>query len=542
MNRFPYRPLVSITLVTSILLAGACDFGSKSSSPQEVSLPAPKVLEPGVEEPTQEERNITRQVESLRRLDAEQPKITPDPRYAVLHVENDNLDFDQSEEQIVVMKLKDNPDAPLRVGVVDFDSVRNQYTMTWSEDTNATIYRTFKLTLADIVGDHNLEIVCAGINTAGERTLDLYRKTLAPNGVGLYYENICSIVADGSIEIQEHERTPAYKLGQKNGISFPIVAFSHDKDSENMMDLVKREYYWKYQENRYILGRTEKIPGEDIEEQQLQELFTQGSSAFESFLNDPWFRLTRSGDDGETTQDIIFFDLDQRQISFYSEEVQEIYDWNTTHRSRIPNSVFISGHNQLVPFIVKDIAVYVTSLDTVTIDVNDSDFQNESYQWDGKYYRVKGGSPFDSVEVDRDTPPFSAEDLSGEFISEEGNSVVFTYPSFVLTRENTVSTGGYILYRIGEDTILEFKILEKNRTLKETLTFSAVYSVEESGNTLVHSLILQAGIIGVNGFVARDIPPTVYQRIEVIEEDEADEGEPPSSEVEGTSPGTASEG
>jgi hypothetical protein len=520
MKRYLY--IFPLILVPLILVAGACDFGSKSPSPQPSPLPSPKVFEPGSEEPTQEERNITRELESLRKADSEQPKVTPDPRYTVFQVENDNLDFDQSEEQILIMKLKDNPEAPLRVGVVDYDSVRNQYGITWSEDTNATIFRTFMLTLADIVGDHTLEIVCSGMNGSGERTLDIYRKTLAPNGVGLYYENICSIVADGSIDIQEHERTPAYRLGQKNGISFPIVAFSHDKESDNLTDLVKQEYYWKYQETRYVLGRTEKIPGEDIEERQLQDLFTQGSSAFESFLNDPWLRLTQSGEDGEASRDIIFFDLDQRQISFYSEEVQEIYEWSTTHRSRIPNSVFISGQNQLVPFIVKDIAVYVTSLDTVTIDVNDSDFQYESYQWDGKYYRVKDGSPFDSAEETGYTTPFSAEDLSGEFISEQGDSVVFDYPSFTLRRKDTVLSGGYILYHIGKDTILEFKVLEKNRTLKETLTYAAEYAVEVSGNTLVRTLVLQPGIIGVNGFVAEEKPALVYQRIEVIDFEEAD--------------------
>ena len=93
-----------------------------------------------------------------------------------------------------------------------------------------------------------------------------------------------------------------------------------------------------------------------------------------------------------------------------------------------------------------------------------------------------------------------------------------------MTRDAAPATGGYILYQIGEDTILEFKILEKNRTLKETLTYAAEYSVEESGNTLVHSLVLRPGIIGVNGFVAEDTQALIYQRIEVLEEEPAEEG------------------
>ena len=157
--------------------------------------------------------------------------------------------------------------------------------------------------------------------------------------------------------------------------------------------------------------------------------------------------------------------------------------------------------------------------------MNDSDFQNDSYQWDGKYYRVKDGSPFDSAEETGHVPSFSAEDLSGEYISEQGDSVVFDYPSFVLKRKDTVFSGGYILYQVGKDTILEFKILEKNRTLKETLTYAAESSVQVSGNTLVHNLVLQPGIIGVHGFVADEEPAFIYQRIEVIDFEETEQAE-----------------
>ncbi len=251
------------------------------------------------------------------------PRIPMDSKDRVLEVLNVNLDLDVTDEQIVVLKNGGNSNTPLRIVVIDFDPIRNIYFKSWESKTNAVNAHDFTLSLKDLVGDHNLEIVLQGTNGNGELAIDIFRKSPSPNGLGLYFENICSIISNGIIEIKEVERSESYQLGQKNGVSFPIVAYNHDPESNNVMDLVKMTYYWKYPKNHYILSSVQNIPGKKIEEKRLKDLFTSGNvKTFEDFLSGPWY-YTKSGKHAE----IISFSPEKKRINIYSQGVDEVYIW-----------------------------------------------------------------------------------------------------------------------------------------------------------------------------------------------------------------------
>ncbi len=217
------------------------------------------------------------------------PKVPLDPGEKLLQVLNVNLDLDITDEQILILKKKGEVEAPITIVVVDFDSVRNSYSRTWESSTGATNIRTFTVTLKDLVGDHNLEIVCQGTNNQRELTLDVFRKAPSPTGLDLYFTAICQIVSDGSIEIQEIERSEGYRRGQKNGPSFPVFSYTQDRESENPLDLIKHSYYWQYQQNRHVHTSLEKLPGRVVEETQLVELFASTQvDSIEKYLAGPW--------------------------------------------------------------------------------------------------------------------------------------------------------------------------------------------------------------------------------------------------------------
>ncbi len=293
---------------------------------------------------------------------------------------NCNLDLDLSEEQILVLRRKEEPDAPLRIAVADYDSVRGGYARTWEGTTGATNLRLFEITLLDLVGDHNQEIVCRGVNAQGELVLDVFRKTPSPTGLGLYFMEICQIVSDGSIEIQEVQRAEGYRLGQKNGPSFPIYAYSRDRASENLLDRIKYTYQWQYQQNRYVLTGEEKMPGIVVEEAQLRELFSDPSvEHFEQYLAGPWLA---SGSRGQ--EEIILFDPELRQIAIYSGQVEEIYEWQTSFRS-FSNRLLILAANESIESVRKRITVEVVALNTIDVSVMGTE------EWDrssGRYLKL----------------------------------------------------------------------------------------------------------------------------------------------------------
>jgi len=513
--------IAGIIIIITIFLTGCID-----AVDEEPAIPVSKEIEIGVNGETDSEVAV-KTVESTKNRKAPhenleiQSRVEIDPRFVLLHTQLQNLDLDQIEERILILKSRDNPNSHIHISVIDFDTVSNRYINAWDGETGAVNVRTFSISFADIVGDHILEIICSGTNEKGERTLDIFRKTLSPEGYGIYYTSICSITADGSIQIKKHERSQAYKLGQKNGLSYPIVAYSRDKSSSNVMDIVKYEYYWKYQENKYVRGRSEKIPGSDIAEQQLQELFTKDTPDFEQFLKDPWFKQSRDRetDPAELPEEMIVFEPDHRQIIFFSGNVQEIYTWESSHRTRIPNSIYISGSNQLVPFIEKRISVFVTAPDTIQIQVSDRDFQSSNFDWDGTYNRLGDSLQKTVISKMKASESKQAVELEGVYTNSKGNSLRFEYPHVTINESDNTMHGLFTVYSL-DSNILEIKLISEARTIVGQRVYKIDQEIDEHGQIRIFTLNLTPGSIGVHGFNPSDREEKLmYQRFEEIKKD-----------------------
>ncbi len=408
--------------------------------------------------------------------------------YRVLQVLDVNLDLDLNDEQIIVLKRKDIQDSHLKVIVVDFDSIRNTYFKSWEAETNAVNAHDFSLSLSDIVGDHNLEIILQGTNEKGELTLDVFRRTTSPNGLGLFFTNICKIVSNGSIEIEELERSESYQLGQKNGISFPIVVYTHDPESKNIMDLLKMTYYWKYPKNSYILSSVEKIPGKVVEEKRLKELFNSKSTkAFENFINGPWYHAEKNKQ-GE----IILFQPAEREINIYSGNVEESYKWIESV-SKIYNRLRIVAQNEFIPSIRKTISVRVRSL--YEIDVS---FQGKD-RWDfssKRYIRLPEKVQREMVGLHRnDFIKLLSVPLKGIYRNDSQKiEVFFNPPYFKWTENGKTESGGFALFSFSRNSktdIIELLFIDGNGMVKKVSSFDFDFEETREGKELKRVLTMK---------------------------------------------------
>ena len=449
------------------------------------------------------------------------PRVGDFPDEMVLQVMNVNLDFDRVDEQITVLKDRKKTKSPIEIAVIDYNNVTNSYEVSWKNKTSAVNIRNFNIAFEDIVGDHNLEIICFGIDEKGNRTLDVFRKTHSPTGVGLYYKSIIHIDSDGTIEIDRKERSQAYKQGQKNGISFPIVSFSQDPESDNMFDLIVREYYWKYQESRYVLGKEEKIPGKKIEEKQLHDLFQQEVDAYEHYLDGLWYK-TLEGDTDDIFNEhyeMIHFNQFQRSISFYEKGLQEVYKWEDSHKTRIPNSFYLNAQNELVPFIRKQISIQVLTIDSIKIFVQDNDFKKSDFKWDGTYVKLSDNVVATLTKSSLTGPVVAPEQLTGTFLSNSGIEISFNFPRFSYQNKDEKKQGGYSVYPIEDTNVLELKAIKRNGLVEDTIIYSIEYEKEVQQNSITHTVILEPGEVTVHGFTSSGEQPLRFERIEFIEDD-----------------------
>jgi hypothetical protein len=432
-------------------------------------------------------------------------KVPVERGESLASVLNCNLDLDVSEEQILVLRRKEEPEAPLRIAVADYDSVRGSYTRSWEGPTSATNLRLFEISLQDLVGDHNQEIVCRGVNGQGELVLDVFRKTPSPTGLGLYFTEICQIASDGSIEIEEVHRADAYRLGQKNGPSYPIHAYSRDKLSANLLDRIKYTYQWQYQQNRYVLTGETRLPGIVVEEAQLRDLFSDPSvEHFEQYIAGPWLA---SGSRGQ--EEIILFDTEARQIAIYSGQVEEIYEWQTSFRS-FSNRLYILAANESIASVRKRITVEVVALNTIEVSVLGTE------EWDrssGRYLKLTDELQNDLLADSAVKSEAAAPQLRGVYRGTEGAEIIFDPPRFTWIEAARQYSGGYAVFRLDRDVLYLKGLDERGLPIGET-AYLLEYAEAMEGTVQVRRLTLTPGRLGVHGAEAISEKKLVFEQRE----------------------------
>ena len=458
-----------------------------------------------------------------------QPKIPIPDDEILLQLINSNIDDDKNDEQILILKKRDSQDAVIKIAVIDFDIVRNRYTIPWESDTGAVNIRSFNISLMDIIGDHKLEIVCTGKNADGWQTIDIFRRTRTSGKPVLYYTSILNIAVNGDITIEEKERESGYLSGEKTGQSFPVTTLMNDTDSDNIFDLIKTSYYWKHQDNKYVEVQRKKIPGQEIEDNQLKELFTQNDDALSDFISGPWSKTSNSGNSDSKTNPVIFFEPETERISFYYEDILEIYSWQDSTRILL-NKISIKGLNILINYITIRIYIYIQSLENIRITVYDSNSQHgvskNNTTWSGEYFRIgkemQNLLAAENTYGNEHTP--EKPDLSGYYQSNTGSELFFDFPLFTMKDTDDSYKGGFSVYSIN-DFILILKITDHSGLVSDTKTFKIDYLETETETEIIRTLYMYPGIVGIYGFKPLSIDFLRFEQIETIEADVIEETE-----------------
>lgn len=318
------------------------------------------------------------------------PKVTLVPNDFLIDLIDTNLDLDSHDEQILIVKDNSTNDSLVRILVADFDNIMNSYSVSWEGITGSDNIRSLTISLKDITGDHNLEIICSGTDLNGKETLNIYRRTLSQGGIVLHFSEILHLIIDGNIEIKQVQRSQSYQTGISDGISFPIVVTTTDKESENILDLIEETYFWRNQEGEYKLISIDKIPGAEIENSKLRELYRSDRNYFRSFLDGPWM-LSSSDNNLSYNNPIVYFDTDKDQVIFSNDDFLEIYLWENSSKT-LSNTLQLTCNNELVPFLDVSIFVRVLDLNTISLRFRDNSIRNnrntENQVWTGNYFKL----------------------------------------------------------------------------------------------------------------------------------------------------------
>jgi hypothetical protein len=423
-------------------------------------------------------------LEARTERDAAVNHINALPNEVILDVATVNLDQDEGDEQVLTIRKTDRSDGRLSIVVADYLVQRRTWIRAYEGETLATKLTTFSIQVKDLLGDHNLNIICTGMNDANEQTATVFRRS--PGSALLVYGPICSIAAD-SIVIDEKERSEGYQLGQTNGESWPLYAFSSDKDSQNILDQVKTVYSWDEKKASYERSAEERIPGAQVERAMISKVLTGSEGDFERFIQGIWFEAGTGPFDAGAR--LLVFDRPGSRITFYSEESQEVFTWSYSNPTRY--GLYVGCQNESVSNLRRLMDVELTGADAITVRVFE-DLQmkvDAEDRWDGTYRKLPASAVESALRAvpGRAPPGFR---LDGVYKSADGVEISFAGSRFVRSSGGRTEKGGFAAYRLGGDVVLELSVLKEDGVLEGRSVYRAVYSEGKSGKVLQRRLVL----------------------------------------------------
>ena len=186
-----------------------------------------------------------------------------------------NVDFDGDslDDQIVAVHKADSPFIFLIVGL--YNSESNSYDRFAEISTEIAKIRTFSYSAIDMTGTHKTALVYQGVKSNSDSVMKIYQYEKKGKRGELIL--IGDFSSDGTIFIQQTERSEAYELSQAKGASYKVWVYSSDKTEENVdstsgVSQIQTEYSWNEEEQKYTQSKQFRITGSRLAAKELARI------------------------------------------------------------------------------------------------------------------------------------------------------------------------------------------------------------------------------------------------------------------------------
>lgn len=361
-----------------------------------------------------------------------------------------DFDGDNLDDQIIAIRKSDSPYVFLIVAI--YIQNTNSYVRNTEIQTGISKVRSFTYAGMDITGTHRATLVFQGIRDDNMTVMELYN--CVGGGENARTELIGKFESDGSIFIQESERSASYELLQSGGSSFPVWVYSSDINRETgLQGQLQTEYKWNASSRRYVWNSERHIERTDLAAEERARILDGNIETFTNFLNGLWYRIANEG--GELRY--LYFDYEAREIIFFYGQAQEVYNWADSNLNR--NGMYLTSFNSKISNMQRRFDIVLSSGNTVEMRISDDvrSLVREASSWDGEYRKISMSSSLDLHKPSDDVETFKNKIENNSWLMDETYDIKFAEYRYTLTSANTFDSGAYTIYKLGDDIVLQFR-------------------------------------------------------------------------------------
>lgn len=358
-----------------------------------------------------------------------------------------DLDGDNLDDEILVARKAGNPYLYLIIGL--YNPQTTLYDRISELKTEITQFKSFSYNGMDVTGDHRTALVYQGFTDDGHAVLQMH--FCSRRGV----VKIGDFKSDGTIFIQQYNRTETYELSQSSGRSFPVWTYASDtREGAGSLSQVQTEYDWDPGLQHYAQIRQVFVAGKNIAAAELAKIQDGTVETFANYLNGLWYKTDNEGDEIR----YIFLDYKNAEVIFLAGDSQEVYNWQNSNLYR--NGIYLSTVNASIENLRRRFDISLTGLDEMRVHVYDDVRMRIGADalWNGSYKKMKSVNDFPSGEQDNSDLDALRERLEDIKVwsAPDGALVSFKNGLYTITSETISESGVYCVSKVADDFAIQF--------------------------------------------------------------------------------------
>ena len=332
--------------------------------------------------------------------------------------------------------------------------------------TSISRIRTFSLSGMDIIGDHCNSLIYQGVADDENYVMQIF--LWEPDEDKIL--KIGDFVSDGTIFIQQTERSDSYQLSLSKGESFSVWVYESEKvidENGNIVsgqNQIQKEYKWNSGSKKYELANEIKVTAGKLAAHELSRIQDGTVETFAAFLDGLWYKTSNE----DNVIRYIYYNYENREIILLQSDVQEVYEWEDSKLRH--NGIYLYTVNSDITNLQRRVDLLLISVDEIKITLYDSIglIIKESSEWDGQYKKMSLQSSFEEP-VDEEKNRYLVE-LEGDTVwnTIDGiNSINLNDSRYTFLFDDMQEEGLYSMMEIGSYNVLALRATSFNTVLNQ---------------------------------------------------------------------------
>ncbi len=394
-----------------------------------------------------------------------------------------DINSDGYDDEVVLIRKVNSQNLWLVPAIINPET--GDYQRLQEIPTEFTRTRTFSYTGMDLTGDHKNAIIYQGLTDEGNYVMQIFLYKTEDQGGSLV--NIGDFSCDGTVFIQQTERSESYELSMSRGESFSVWVYKSEKnEGQNGKEVtvsqnqIQEEYKWNPLSQKYELAQTIKVTAGRLAAKELSRIQDGTVETFASFLNGLWYKTSNS--DGNIRY--LYFNYENREIVQLLSDTQEVYEWEDSKLRH--NGIYLTAVNADIMNLHRRFDIALTNVDEIRVTLRD-DINlviKENTLWDGQYKKMTTQGNFSVANKNSNLETYQKELKKGQgwTSSDLMKGISFDDFTYTLQMEELTESGIYATQKIGNYNVIQFRSDSDSSVLGET------YSMQFGTKTVTETI------------------------------------------------------